>query len=133
MASPITAANAYAKLARLADPSANPLSKGAGDSGGPRFGAMVKDARQGWALFAAMSAILLPLLFVCVSAEQAGNPALHGLAVDQAASALQSALTSGDDCPRLVRRTLNATPTAQAVRISSSFFITLSLLLVGYG
>jgi flagellar hook-basal body complex protein FliE len=44
MASPITAANAYAKLARLADPSANPLSKGAGDSGGPSFGAMVKDA-----------------------------------------------------------------------------------------
>ena len=44
MASPITAANAYAKLARLADPGANPLSKGPGDSGGPRFGAMVKEA-----------------------------------------------------------------------------------------
>jgi flagellar hook-basal body complex protein FliE len=43
MASPITAANAYAKLARLADPGANPL-RGAGDSGGPSFGAMVKDA-----------------------------------------------------------------------------------------
>ena len=44
MASPITAANAYAKLARLADPGANPLKLGAGDSGGPSFGAMVKDA-----------------------------------------------------------------------------------------
>src|SRR3954454_4665536 len=44
MALPITAANAYAKLARLADPGANPLTKGAGDSGGPSFGAMVKDA-----------------------------------------------------------------------------------------
>jgi K+-transporting ATPase ATPase A chain len=54
------------------------------------FGKMVKDVRQGWAIFAAMAAILVPLLLVCVTAEQAGNPALHGLAVDQAASALQS-------------------------------------------
>jgi flagellar hook-basal body complex protein FliE len=43
MASPITAANAYAKLARLADPGANPLKTG-GDSDGPSFGAMVKEA-----------------------------------------------------------------------------------------
>jgi len=54
------------------------------------FGKMVKDTRQGWAVFAAMSAILLPLLVVCVAAEQAGNPGLHGLAIDQAASALSS-------------------------------------------
>ena len=54
------------------------------------FGKMVKDTRQGWAIFAAMSALLLPLLLVCVAAEQAGNPAFHGLPVDQAASALQS-------------------------------------------
>ena len=44
MASPITAANAYAKLARLADPGANPLKAASSDSGGPSFGAMVKDA-----------------------------------------------------------------------------------------
>lgn len=44
MASPITAANAYAKLARLADPGANPPRAGGGDSGGPSFGTMVKDA-----------------------------------------------------------------------------------------
>jgi flagellar hook-basal body complex protein FliE len=44
MASPITAANAYAKLARLADPGANPLKQGPGDSAGPSFGAMVKEA-----------------------------------------------------------------------------------------
>ena len=43
MASPITAANAYAKLARLADPGANPLKPGANDSGGS-FGKMVTDA-----------------------------------------------------------------------------------------
>lgn len=47
MASPISAASAYAKLARLADPSASlgGLGKAAGnDSGGPNFGAMVKEA-----------------------------------------------------------------------------------------
>jgi flagellar hook-basal body complex protein FliE len=44
MASPITAANAYAKLARLADPGANPLKEGARDSAGPNFSAMVKEA-----------------------------------------------------------------------------------------
>jgi potassium-transporting ATPase potassium-binding subunit len=54
------------------------------------FGKLVKDTRQGWTIFAAMSAILLPLLILCVAAEQAGNPALHGLAVDHTASALQS-------------------------------------------
>ncbi|MGB9369981.1 MAG: flagellar hook-basal body complex protein FliE [Xanthobacteraceae bacterium] len=44
MASPITAANAYAKLARLADPGANPLKEKPSDSAGPNFGAMVKEA-----------------------------------------------------------------------------------------
>jgi K+-transporting ATPase ATPase A chain len=54
------------------------------------FGAMVKDTRQGWAVFAAMSAILLPLLILCVLAEQAGNPALRDLGIDQSASGLSS-------------------------------------------
>ena len=44
MASPIAAANAYAKLARLADPGANPLAASAGESSGPSFGSMLKDA-----------------------------------------------------------------------------------------
>jgi flagellar hook-basal body complex protein FliE len=44
MASPLTAANAYAKLARLADPGANLGKPAASDSGGPSFGAMVKEA-----------------------------------------------------------------------------------------
>ena len=44
MASPIAAASAYAKLASLVDPGAS-LGKAAGnESGGPSFGAMVKDA-----------------------------------------------------------------------------------------
>ena len=44
MASPISAANAYAKLARLADPSAGLGKAAGGASQGPSFGAMVKDA-----------------------------------------------------------------------------------------
>jgi K+-transporting ATPase ATPase A chain len=54
------------------------------------FGAMVKDRRQGHALLAAMTIVFVGLLLVCVAAEQAGNPALRALGVDQAASALAS-------------------------------------------
>ena len=46
------------------------------------FGKMVKDARQGWALFAAMTVVLLALLAVCVGAELAGNPIVTALGVD---------------------------------------------------
>ncbi|MDE2317444.1 MAG: potassium-transporting ATPase subunit A, partial [Xanthomonadaceae bacterium] len=51
---------------------------------------MVGDRRQGWALLLVMLVIFVPLLLTCTAAEQAGNPALHGLAVDQHASALQA-------------------------------------------
>ena len=48
MASPLSAASAYAKLARLADPSAGlaNLAKAGGskESAGPNFGALVKEA-----------------------------------------------------------------------------------------
>ncbi|WP_437837317.1 potassium-transporting ATPase subunit KdpA [Sorangium sp. So ce1153] len=54
------------------------------------FGRMVGDRRQGWAVLAAMTAIFAVLLVACVASEQAGNPALSGLGVDQAASALQA-------------------------------------------
>jgi len=54
------------------------------------FGTLVGDRRQGWALLAAMLVIFVPLLFACTAAEQAGNPALDGLGVDQTASALQA-------------------------------------------
>jgi flagellar hook-basal body complex protein FliE len=43
MTTPSAAANAYASLARMADPSAG-LGKVAGGSGGPSFGALLKDA-----------------------------------------------------------------------------------------
>jgi K+-transporting ATPase ATPase A chain len=58
------------------------------------FGQMVGDKRQGWAILATMLVIFVPLALGCIGAEQAGNPALHGLVaqhlVDQHATALQA-------------------------------------------
>src|SRR5262245_40956571 len=54
-----------------------------------KFGVMVGDTRQGWAVLAAMAAIFVPLLLTCYAAEQNGNPALAALGVDQHASELQ--------------------------------------------
>jgi potassium-transporting ATPase potassium-binding subunit len=54
------------------------------------FGAWVGDRRQGWTVFAAMLAILVPLTIATVAAEQAGNPALAALGVDQAPGPLQA-------------------------------------------
>ena len=53
------------------------------------FGMMVGDTRQGWAILAAMTLIFVTLIFVTVSAEQSGNPALSKLNVDQSANASQ--------------------------------------------
>jgi K+-transporting ATPase ATPase A chain len=53
------------------------------------FGNMVGDTRQGWAILAAMTAVFVLLLALCVGAEQSGNPALEKLGVDQSASELQ--------------------------------------------
>lgn len=46
------------------------------------FGEMVGDRRQGWAIFAAMAVIFVPLAVGAIAAEQAGNPALAALGVD---------------------------------------------------
>ena len=54
------------------------------------FGEMVGDRRQGWAILVTMLVIFIPLTLGVTAAEQAGNPILHGLAIDQHASALQS-------------------------------------------
>jgi K+-transporting ATPase ATPase A chain len=54
------------------------------------LGELVKDRRQGWALYAAMSVIFVPLLVACLAAEQAGNPKLSALGVDAIASPLQA-------------------------------------------
>jgi len=54
------------------------------------FGRMVGDVRQGWAVLAAMTVLLVALLAVAVVAEQSGNPILTGAGADQQASALSS-------------------------------------------
>jgi K+-transporting ATPase ATPase A chain len=46
------------------------------------FGTMAGDTRQGWTLFAAMSAVFLAGVFVCFAAEQAGSPTLTGLGIE---------------------------------------------------
>lgn len=53
------------------------------------FGKMVGKMREGWALLAAMTVIFIPFLWLSVSAEQRGNPALAKQGIDQAATALQ--------------------------------------------
>lgn len=53
------------------------------------FGIMVKDTRQGWAIFAVMSLMFLIGVFVCYGAEQAGNPLLAKLGVESKATTLQ--------------------------------------------
>ncbi|OYU27743.1 MAG: potassium-transporting ATPase subunit KdpA [Burkholderiales bacterium PBB2] len=54
------------------------------------FGRMVGDSRQGVAILAAMSALFIAGVIAATSAEQAGNPALSPLGVDQTASAVQA-------------------------------------------
>jgi potassium-transporting ATPase potassium-binding subunit len=54
------------------------------------FGKMVRDTRQGWAILAAMFVVFLPLLYLCLTQEQGGNPGIASLHVDQIASAMQS-------------------------------------------
>lgn len=54
------------------------------------FGKMIGDARQGWALIAAMLILFVPLVMMAFHAEQAGNPLVEKVGIDQAASAISS-------------------------------------------
>src|SRR5579862_8186042 len=53
------------------------------------FGRMVRDTRQGWAIFAACSLMFFAGLFVVYQQEQAGNPILANLGIESAATATQ--------------------------------------------
>jgi K+-transporting ATPase ATPase A chain len=50
------------------------------------FGKSVRDTRQGWSLFAAMSVLFLAGVFIVYGAEQAGNPILANLGVQSVAT-----------------------------------------------
>jgi potassium-transporting ATPase potassium-binding subunit len=54
------------------------------------FGKMVKDTRQGWSLFAAMSILFLAGVVVSYSAEQYGNPILTALGIESQPTATQT-------------------------------------------
>jgi K+-transporting ATPase ATPase A chain len=54
------------------------------------FGREVGDIRQGWAVLAAMTVMFVLAVMAIIPAEQAGNPLLPPLGVDQTASALQA-------------------------------------------
>jgi K+-transporting ATPase ATPase A chain len=54
------------------------------------FGRMVGDTRQGWVVLAAMTIIFIMTAGLALWAEQAGNPALAKLGVDQSASDIQA-------------------------------------------
>jgi K+-transporting ATPase ATPase A chain len=54
------------------------------------FGKMVRDTRQGWAIFATMSVLFLVGAFVLYGAEQSGNPAMGKMGVEQAYTGSQS-------------------------------------------
>lgn len=53
------------------------------------FGKMVKDERQGWAIFATMSILFLLGTGILISAEQGGNPIINNLGIATQASSIQ--------------------------------------------
>jgi potassium-transporting ATPase potassium-binding subunit len=54
------------------------------------FGTMINDTRQGWAILTTMTLVLVGALLVTLHYEQAGNPLLTSLGVDQSPSLTQS-------------------------------------------
>jgi K+-transporting ATPase ATPase A chain len=53
------------------------------------YGRLVKDRKQGWAIFGAMFTIWLAMVVLAMGFEAVGNPRLTDLGVDQAATATQ--------------------------------------------
>jgi len=76
------------------------------------YGRMARDQRHGWAIWGAMAILFFAGVAVCYPAEAHGNPALHGLGVEQtignmegkearfgvAASALYATVTTDASC-----------------------------------
>jgi K+-transporting ATPase ATPase A chain len=54
------------------------------------FGRVVGDQRQGWTILAAMTLMFVVAVVAITPAEQAGNPLMTSLGVDQSATAMQS-------------------------------------------
>ncbi len=74
------------------------------------FGRSVGDTRQGWAVLAAMLILLVPLVGLAEYSEQAGNPLIAQLGVDQSASACSPAAIWRAKKPALVLARLPCLP-----------------------
>ncbi len=81
------------------------------------FGRLVGDERQGWALLAAMTVMFVVAVMVLAPAEQAGNPLLAQLGVDQAASQFAS---GGNMEGKEVRFGIDATALFTAITTAAS-------------
>jgi len=55
-----------------------------------QFGKMVRDTRQGWAIFATMSVLFLAGAFICYWAEQRGNPMTAQIGLENTYTASQA-------------------------------------------
>ncbi len=55
-----------------------------------QFGKMVRDTRQGWAIFATMSVLFLAGAFICYWAEQGGNPMTAQIGLENTYTASQA-------------------------------------------
>jgi K+-transporting ATPase ATPase A chain len=81
------------------------------------FGREVGDRRQGWAVLAAMTVMFVIAVVVITPAEQAGNPLIGALGVDQTASAMQS---GGNMEGKEVRYGINASSLFAVITTSAS-------------
>ncbi|RYX96160.1 MAG: potassium-transporting ATPase subunit KdpA [Comamonadaceae bacterium] len=81
------------------------------------FGREVGDQRQGWAVLAAMTVMFVIAVAVITPAEQAGNPLIASLGVDQTASAMQS---GGNMEGKEVRYGINATSLFAVITTAAS-------------
>jgi K+-transporting ATPase ATPase A chain len=54
------------------------------------FGRAVRDRRQGWAIFAAMSLVFVLMSVIAISAEQLGNPSVSAPSVDRSRGPMQA-------------------------------------------
>ena len=57
------------------------------------FGKAVRDTRQGWALFAAMSVMFFAGVFICYWAEQRGNPMVSNMGMEHVYTGASRAAT----------------------------------------
>jgi potassium-transporting ATPase potassium-binding subunit len=100
------------------------------------FGRYVRDARQGWALFAVMAVILVAASLGSMALEGAGNPLLPA-SVDQAAGNMEGkevrigAEVGGMSAAQMAATTTGAPPVAYASLSPASGGVAMALMLTG--